>query len=311
MKVRLPRTHAAQRLGSSCRRADMPKHDYAGYLFAGPAVVLIGAFSLVAIAYSFWISLFRYDVLAVHNAFVGLSNYRDVFSDELFRVSLVNTSYYVLMAVPSVMCGALILALLADRAGRGSPAVKVIYFIPSITPGVVVSLLWVWLLRDDGALNMALSLVGIAGPNWLQDPRTAMPAIVIVATWQAVGYYMIIFMAGLNDIPKMYYEAATIDGAGALRRFWHVTVPLLRNTFVFVAAMLIIGSYQVFTQVYIMTNGGPQNATEVVQAQVFRNAFQYVGKMGYAAAMAWVLFAIIAAFVALEMKLVWSVRLYD
>ena len=282
-----------------------------GYLFMGPAVLLIGTFSIIGIAYSFWISLHNYDVLATRNAFVGLENYRAAFSDDLFRLSLVNTSYYVLLAVPSIMCGALVLALLADKAGRGSPVVKIIYFIPSITPGVVVSLLWLWILRDDGALNQVLGLAGITGPNWLQDTRSAMPAIVIVATWQAVGYYMVIFMAGLSDIPKMYYEAAKIDGAGALGRFRHITVPLLRNTFVFVTAMLIIGSYQVFTQVYIMTNGGPQNATEVVQAQVFRNAFQYVGKTGYAAAMAWVLFAIIALFIAVQMRFMRSRKLYD
>jgi len=282
-----------------------------GYLFMGPAVLLIGTFSIIGIAYSFWISLHNYDVLATRNAFVGLENYRAAFSDDLFRLSLVNTSYYVLLAVPSIMCGALVLALLADKAGRGSPVVKIIYFIPSITPGVVVSLLWLWILRDDGALNQVLGLAGITGPNWLQDTRSAMPAIVIVATWQAVGYYMVIFMAGLSDIPKMYYEAAKIDGAGALGRFRHITVPLLRNTFVFVIAMLIIGSYQVFTQVYIMTNGGPQNATEVVQAQVFRNAFQYVGKTGYAAAMAWVLFAIIALFIAVQMRFMRSRKLYD
>lgn len=282
-----------------------------GYLFAGPATLLIGTFSIAAILFSLWISLHRYDVLALHNPFVGLDNYREVLADELFLRSLLNTSYYVLMAVPSILCGGLILALLADKAGRGGPVVKVIYFIPSITPAVVVSLLWIWLLRDDGALNQVLAFAGMRGPNWLQNPYSAMPAIVIVATWQAVGYYMIIFMAGLNDIPKVFYEAATIDGAGALGRFWHVTVPLLRNTFVFVVAMLIIGSYQVFTQVYIMTNGGPQNATEVIQAQVFRNAFQYVGRMGYAAAMAWVLFAIIAVFIAVQMRFMRSSKLYD
>ena len=283
----------------------------AGYLFAAPAVMLIGAFSLVAIVYSFWISLHRYDVLAVHNKFVGLANYRDALADDVFRLSLLNTSYYVLLAVPSIMVGALVLALLADRAGRGGPVVKVVYFIPSITPGVVVSLLWIWLLQDAGGLNRVLAFVGIHGPNWLQKPRTAMPAIVIVATWQAVGYYMIVFMAGLSDIPKMYYEAATIDGAGPLGRFRHVTAPLLRNTFVFVTAMLIIGAYQVFTQVYIITNGGPQNATEVLQAQIFRNAFQHVGKMGYAAAMAWILFAIIAVFITLQMRVMRSRKLYD
>lgn len=283
----------------------------AGYLFAGPAVVLIGLFSVAAIGYSFWISLHRFDVLARHNPFVGLANYHDVLTDDLFLLSLVNTSYYVLMAVPSILCGALVLALLADKAGRGGPAVKVIYFIPSITPGVVVSLLWMWLLRDDGALNQVLGILGVTGPNWLQDPRSAMPAIVIVATWKAVGFNMIILMAGLSDIPKIYYEAATIDGAGPLSRFRHITIPLLRNTLVFVTAMLIIGSYQVFDAVYIMTNGGPQNATEVIQAQVFRNAFQYVGKTGYAAAMAWVLFAVIALFITIQMKVMRSRKLYD
>ncbi|MDQ1257755.1 MAG: multiple sugar transport system permease protein [Candidatus Hydrogenedentes bacterium] len=284
---------------------------YPGYFFIAPALTLIGAFSLVAIVYSFWISLHRYDILAAHNPFVGLDNYRAVLADDVFRLSLINTSYYVLMAVPSIMVSALTLALLADHAGGGSPVVKIVYFIPSITPGVVVSLLWIWLFRADGGLNQALALVGITGPNWLQNPRTAMPAIVIVSTWQAVGYYMIVFMAGLSDIPKMYYEAAKIDGAGAFGRFWHVTVPLLRNTFVFITAMLIIGAYQVFTQVYIMTNGGPQNATEVIQAQIFRNAFQHVGKMGYAAAMAWVLFAIIAVFITIQMRFMRSRKLYD
>ena len=283
----------------------------AGYCFIAPAVLLIGAFSFVAIAYSFWISLHRYDVLATHNPFVGLANYRDVLADDVFRLSLLNTTYYVVLTVPSILFGALALALLADRAGRSGPVVKMMYFVPSITPAVVVSLLWIWLLRHDGALNQVLGYMGIQGPNWLQNQYTAMPAIVLVTTWQSVGYYMIVFLAGLGDIPKVYYEAATIDGAGPFSRFWHVTVPMLRNTFVFVVAMLIIGSYQVFTQIYVMTNGGPQNATEVIQAQVFRNAFQFVGKMGYASAMAWVLFAIISVFVVLQMRLMRSSKLYD
>ena len=285
--------------------------NLSAYVFVGPSLLLVGTFSCIAIAYSFWISLHNYDVLAKRCPFVGLENYRELLHDEVFLLSLLNTSYYALMAVPSILLGALILALLADRAGRGSPVIKVIYFIPSITPGVVVSLLWVWLLRDDGAVNQILATIGISGPNWLQNPHSAMPAIVVVSAWQSVGYYMIVFMAGLSDIPKMYYEAALIDGAGPLRRFLYITIPLLRNTLVFVMVMLIIGSYQVFTQVYIMTNGGPQNATEVVQAQIFRNAFQFVGRMGYAAAMAWVLFAMIAFFVILQMRLVRSTKLYD
>ena len=281
------------------------------YAFISPAVILISTFSSIAIAYSFWISLHNYDILAPRCPFVGFANYRELVHDKLFVLSLVNTTYYVVMAVPAILLGAIVLALLADKAGRGSPLVKVIYFIPSITPGVVVSLLWVWLLRDDGALNIALGICGIRGPNWLQDPHFAMPSIVIVSTWQSVGYYMIIFMAGLHDIPKIYYEAALIDGAGPFRRFFYVTLPLLRNTLVFVGVMLIIGSYQVFTQVYVMTNGGPQNATEVVQAQIFRNAFQFVGRMGYAAAMAWTLFGLIAFFVVLQMRLLRSQKLYD
>jgi len=250
-------------------------------------------------------------VLARHNPFVGLANYRAVLADEVFRQSLLNTSYYVMMSVPAILCGALILAMLADRAGRGAPLVKVIYFIPSMTPTVVVSFLGIWLLRNDGAINQVLAWVGVQGPNWLQNRHTAMAAIVLTVTWQTVGYYMIIFMAGLSDIPKMYYEAATIDGAGPISKFWHITIPLLRNTLVFVTAMLIIGSYQVFTPMYIMTNGGPENATEVMQAQVFRNAFQFVGKMGDAAAMAWVMFAVIAVFIALQMKFMRSRKLYD
>ncbi len=287
------------------------KSTFLPYLFIGPAILLIGAFSFVAIIFSVRISLYDYDILSKCAPFVGLQNYRDVLTDDVFRRSLLNTFYYVLLAVPSILSGALILALLADKAKYGGPVVKLSYFIPSITPTVVVSLLWTWLLREDGALNQILGLLGISGPNWLQNPYAAMPAIVIVTTWQTVGYYMLVFMAGLADIPKIFYEAAMIDGANTLRRFVHVTIPLLRNTLVFVTAMLIIGSCQVFTQVYIMTNGGPQNATEVIQAQIFRNAFQFVGRMGYAAAMAWILFMIIAVFVIVQMRLMQSRKLYD
>ena len=297
--------------GKGCAKGAGRRNDKIGYLFIGPAALLIVLFSLCAMVISFYVSLHKWDVLVAERPFVGLRNYSKALSDPLFWTALKNTSYYTLLIVPSVVIGSLLLALMASSVRVGQSFFKTVYFIPSITPVVVISLIWIWLYQPNGMVNIILGGLHIPKVNWLVDPNWAMPAIVIMSAWQATGYYMLIFMAGLNDIPSEFYDAARVDGATKLQELWHVTIPLLRNTFVFVVAMLIIGAYQVFTQVYIMTNGGPERATEVMAAVVFKKAFQHLGKMGVASAISWLLFLIIFVFVLAQMKIMRSRRSYD
>jgi multiple sugar transport system permease protein len=299
----------------------------AGAPFVFPATVIVLLFSFAAIAYSFWVSLHNWDILIPEHPYVGFDNYREVLfgRDTIFWIALGNTLYYVVLLVPSVLVTAFALSLLAYKAPYGQSFFKTAFFLPSVTPVVVISLIWMWLYRFDGPVNHALGLAysglnplmhvfGLAPlspPNWLTDKSTAMPAIVIMSTWQAAGYYSVVFLAGLSEIPREFYEAAHVDGAGALKSLWYITLPLLRNTFVFVSVMLVIGGFQVFTQVYIMTRGGPGTATEVMTSAVFKRAFQSYGAMGTAAAMAWLMFAIVFVFVLVYMRLVRSRRLYD
>lgn len=295
-------------------------------LFVLPACALLGLFTYGAMALSFWVSLHRWDPLMPESPYVGLENYARAMDDSLVRVALLNTLYYTALTLPTVVCTSLLLALLVTRAPAGQGLLKTLFFLPSVTPMVIISLIWVWMLRQDGPINwLPKTLVGIspswlseglglsslAGPNWLMDRRTAMPAIVLTGAWHAVGYYVVIFLAGLSDIPRELHEAARIDGANPWQEFRHVTLPLLRNTLVFVIVTLAIGAMQVFTQVYVMTGGGPEQATEVLTSVIFKKGFAHFGRMGYASAIAWLFFLVLGAMVFVQMRVLRSRRFYD
>jgi len=205
--------------------------------------------------------------------------------------------------------GSLLLAVLGNQVRKGRAVFRTVYFIPTITPGVVTAMLWVWVFEPTGAMNRMLRMFGIHGPNWLFNRATAMPAVIIMTLWGALGYYMIIFMAGLSDIPQVFYEAAKVDGANRWHTFWHITIPLLRNSLIFVFVTLTIAAFQMFTQVFIMTRGGPANATQTVQLTVYRRAFQFL-EMGYAASISWLLFALILFFSIMQLRLFISRELY-
>jgi ABC-type sugar transport system permease subunit len=264
---------------------------------------------------SLWVSLHKWDPLMPEHTFVGLGNYARALRDPLVHLALLNTLYYAILTVPAVVCGSLILALLVGRVPRGKGLLKTLYFLPSVTPMAVISLIWVWMLRQDGPVNVfltsALGLSPASSPNWLMDSRAAMPAIVLTGAWHAVGYYMVIFLAGLSEIPAELYEAGRIDGASWWQEIQHITIPLLRNTFVFVLVTLAIGAMQVFTQVYVMTSGGPEQATEVLTSVIFKKGFSHFGKMGYASAIAWLFFLVLLALVWIQMRVIRSRRLYD
>ncbi|MGB2824638.1 MAG: sugar ABC transporter permease [Phycisphaerae bacterium] len=269
------------------------------YVFIAPAFAIVLLFSFASMGISFYVSLHDWDGFRGEGQFVGAANYVRALTEpnSVFWLALRNTILYVVMAVVGILSTSLPLALLCRRARYGQSLFRTLYFLPSITPMVVISLVWIWLLQEWGGL--------------MDRPQTALAAIALVGVWQASGYNMLLFLAGLNDIPQEYYDAARVDGAGRLQEFRYVTVPLLRNTLIFVTVMLIIGSFQVFTQAYIMTSGGPQRSTEVLALQVFKNAFSYAGQMGYASAMAWLLFAVLFVFIMIQVRVFRSRRIYD
>lgn len=273
--------------------------DWAAYLYIAPAFGLALLFSFFSMGVSFWTSLHDWDPFAGGGKFVGLENYRHVLwgVDSLFWGALRNTSLYVVMVVVGMFLTSLPLALLCQRVGALQGLFRTLYFLPSITPGVVVALIF-------------YQIFGVFGQP-LDHSETALGAIALMGIWSGVGYNMLIFLAGLNEIPTDFYEAARLDGANGLQEFWHVTLPMLRNTLVFVMVMTIIGAYQVFTSVYVMTQGGPERSTEVLAFDIFKNAFSVAGQMGYASAAAWLLFLVIGVFVVLQMRLVRSRRIYD
>lgn len=274
----------------------------AGYLFAGPAILLIIVFSVIAIAFSLYVSFFQYDVISQTRPFLGLGNYREaLFKDRLFWTSLKNTTFYVVGVVPGITITGFLLALAGHKARWGRGTLRTIYFLPSITPAVAMALVWVWLYSPKGMFNQMLATVGIKGPNWLMDPGLAMPSVIVMSVWLSVGYYTVIYLAGMADIPQEFYDAARVDGANAWQEIRYVTIPLLRNVTSFVTITLGIFAFQVFAQVYIMTRGGPGDATVTLQLLIFRNGFQYF-RMGYASAISWLLFVVIFVLATLQLR---------
>lgn len=287
----------------------MVARQIAAYTFIAPAGLLLVVFSVIAILVSFFLSFSDWSPLKSKWGMVGFDNYEETLTSWRFWNAMKNTGLFVVFSVPSITVASLLLALIGNHARKLKSLFRTLFFIPTITPGVVVALIWIWMFRLDGGVNNILAKLGIEGPNWLLDVTTALPAIIIMTVWAAVGYYMIIFMAGLADIPQVFYEAAKVDGANRLQTFRHITMPLLRNPMIFVIITLIIGSWQVFTQMFIMTRGGPAYATESVQLEIFRNAFRRF-EMGVASSMSWVLFAVIFLFTAVQMKIFISRQIY-
>lgn len=250
---------------------------------------------------SFVFSFTNWEILTPPR-WIGLQNYAALFDDELFYLSLYNTAYYTLLYVPLSVIGSLTIALLLNKEIRGITVLRLIYFLPSILPGVAVALLWMYILNPDyGYANWLLSKLGLPPLMWLQDPRTAKATLVMMALW-AVGGNMPIFLGALKNIPSQLYEAATIDGANEWKCLWHITIPMMTPMIFFNLITSFISTFQVFTSAYIATNGGPENSTLFYVLYLYRNAFNYF-KMGYASSLAWILFAIVLAFTLLQFRL--------
>jgi multiple sugar transport system permease protein len=233
--------------------------------------------------------------------FVGLRNFIRLFSDKVFFKSIGNNFAFVIIVVPVQTALALLLAILVDRTRRFSNFFRMIYFMPVVVPMIVVSVIWYFMYNPSiGLINRALGTIsfGMLGKSlWLQSERAALPAIMILSIWQGVGFQMVIYLAGLQDVPQSLYEAATVDGASPLRTFWSITLPQLRNTTIFIVVSTTILAFQLFTQVKVMTNGGPNDATSTTVLYIYNQGFKSL-KVGYAAA-ASVLFIIIVLAVSL------------
>lgn len=265
----------------------------AGYAFITPNFLAFLVFVAGPVVAGLVLSFTSWDLLSPP-AFIGLANYQKILSgDRLFWLTLKNTLYYSLLTVPAGMAVALALALAMNQPLRGIRIYRTVYFIPVVCSSVSVALVWKWFYNTEfGVLNWALSVVGIPPQGWITTSKWAMPAIALTVIWKSMGYNMVIFLAGLQDIPQHLYEAAAIDGAASWARFRYITLPLLTPQLFFVLVISVISSFQAFDMVYVMTGGGPGNATQVYNYYIWQNAFQFF-KMGYASALAYILFAII------------------
>ena len=297
--VGLPRSSRGNRSGRGGRR---PQH-LAGWLFVGPVIFGVLAFQLAPVVASGGVSLTNWTGLRRPD-FVGLGNYVDLFTnDDTFYRSLVHTAVFTVAVVVATIMGGLGLAVLCNQKMPGVRIFRTLYYSPVVTNVVAIGFVWFWLYEpNNGLINSGLGLLGVNGPAWLSDSRTALIAVIIVAIWQGIGYPMVILLAGLQAIDPTLTEAATVDGASAWRRFWRITFPLLTPSLFFLTITQFISSFQVFGVIYVMTSGGPNNATSVFIYQIYTAAFAQ-GRLGYAAAMGWVLFAIIGIITALQWRL--------
>lgn len=281
-------------------------NERAGYLFILPSFAHLVFFLVIPLLFSLYLSFHAWNGPSFANApFIGLDNYTFLMGDTAFWNAMQNTAYYAVLAVPGGMLFSLLLAVVMNRKLRGTTFFRTLFFMPVISSWVAVSVIWITLLDPDvGIVNYVLTTLNLPTFNWLGDPHSAMPSLVLIAIWKSAGFNMVIWLAGLQGIPSELLEAAAIDGASGWQSFRRVTLPLLAPTTFFLAITGAIGAFQVFTPVYVITKGGPLDSTDVVVFHIFRRAFQDF-EMGYASSQAWVLFAVIFAVTLLQ---VWFMR---
>jgi multiple sugar transport system permease protein len=280
----------------------------AGYVLVSPALFLIAVFFIVPVFIAFLLSFSDFDIYALGNLdnlrFVGIRNYIDLLGNPLFWTALGNTFYFVAIGGPfSVLISLGAALLIGSKLVRFKTLFRTVFFLPVVTTLVAVAVMWRYLYHPRyGLLNYALDGLGIDPIDWLGDPVLAMPAIILMAAWKNFGYNMIIFVAGLQSIPDSLYEAARMDGANRWQQFRYVTIPMLAPTFLFVGVITMIGYFQLFAEPYVMTQGGPSNATLSVVLFMYEQGFRW-WNLGSAAAIAFVLFAVILAVTLLQLRL--------
>lgn len=273
-----------------------------GYLFLLPNFAGFFVFMALPIIFGFIISLTNYNGFNQFD-FVGLKNYIDMFQDEYFTVSLWNNLKYTLVTVPGTVIAALLLAVAVNTGMKGTKLFRTLYFLPHITSMVAVGIVWAIIFNPTtGPVNQTLLALGSDHlPQWLSSSKMALPTIMLISIWKQAGYYMIILLAGLKSVPQQLYEAASIDGAGAVKKFFKITLPILSPTMFMVIILNVIGSFQVFDLINIMTQGGPGRSTNVLVYRIYQEGFRNLD-FGYASAMAYFLFLIVLIITLIQFK---------
>ena len=274
-----------------------------GWLFITPILLGTIVFSFTPVLYSLIISFTEWNVVSPAK-FIGLENFRLILGGDIYFVQAVrNTIVYCLGSIFFCIFFGLMLALLANQKIMGQNFYRTAFFAPSVTSTIAIGIVWTFIYEPNmGLLNSVLYTMDIQGPDWLGNSQFALMSVIIVQVWSQSGYNMVIYLAGLQGIPKSYYESATIDGANGFHQFWHITLPMLSPTTFFLMITSFIGSFQVFNLVYVMTEGGPGYATTVYIQYLYIRAFEHY-RMGYASAMAWVLFVVIGLITVFQWKM--------
>jgi len=290
--------------GKARRTLREMRKQWSAYLFLAPVLVSFAIFTVFAVGYAFYLSFHQWNILEPAKPYVGLDNYARLFDDARFGQSIVNTAYYTAASVPLTMGIGLAIALLLNNQIRARGLFRTLFYLPVITPLVIAAIIWKWVYNGEyGLLNYYLLRIGLIDEPllWLSDKNLAMPAVILTSVWKGVGFAMVVYLAGLQAIPEEYYDAAKIDGAGGWRRLKDITVPLLSTTTLFLGVISVLGSFQVFTQIFVMTNGGPLRRTTTIVYHIYETAFRNFD-MGYASAMAFALFAMMFVFTLFQMR---------
>ncbi|MEH1998151.1 MAG: sugar ABC transporter permease [Nostoc sp.] len=291
------------------RRRSNPRwnitEDLAGYMFMMPTIVVLGTFVVLPILYAIFLSLQKVQLLGgIEYEFIGFRNFTRLAEDERVWIALRNTAEYVAIVVPTQTVLALILAVTLNSGIGGKNWWRILYFLPTVTSSAVLTLIFMWIYNTDGLLNDFLAFVGLPTYNWLGDPAVALKGIMIMNIWSTAPFFMVIYLAALQDIPQTLYEAAQLDGANGWQQFIYITVPLLKPVTFFVVAVGVIGTFQLFDQSYIFSGGtgGPNNATLTLVLLIYQAVFRNL-QMGYAAAIAFLLAAVIIAITLIQRRL--------
>jgi multiple sugar transport system permease protein len=280
--------------------------NLAGYIFMLPTLFVMGTFVVLPILYAVFLSLQKVKLLGgIEYEFIGFRNFTRLIEDERVWIALGNTAQYVAIVVPCQTILALVLAVTLNSGVRGKDWWRILYFLPTVTSSAVLTLIFMWIYNTNGLLNDVLSTIGLPRYNWLGDPAVALKGIMLMNIWSTAPFYMVIYLAALQDIPQSLYEAAELDGANKWQQFIHITVPILKPVSFFVVAMGIIGTFQLFDQSYIFSggSGGPNNATLTVVLLIYQSVFRNL-QLGYGAAIAFLLAAVIIGFTFIQKWLI-------
>ncbi|UCE06983.1 MAG: sugar ABC transporter permease [bacterium] len=292
------------------RRPSKKRNGVSALLFLSPTLIIFLTFIIFPVFFSFYLSFHQWNMFSAERSFVGLENYWRMFQEREFWMVLKNTFIYTLGTVPLNMALSLLVAYGLIRKVAGKKLLRTAFFAPVIISPVAAAVIWRWMYDPNfGLINYFLGFLGINTINWLNDPTAAMFALIVMGVWKTFGINMVLFSAGLQGIPENYYEAAKIDGAGRWANFWNITIPLLSPTTFFIMVMSIISSFQVFDIVYVLTSGGPLGSTKVLVFYLYEHAFKFF-EMGYASAVAYILFTILIVLTLLQVKYMKS-RVYD